>query len=134
MLSTGLSLINNGANPSSDDLTSLLVYCLTVCFPASGPCKVDVESASLGGRYKRPEFGRQSSGMAGKAVWVGAWSRDPGLGALADPDLDHQQVPETSLDCNFCTLKAGDRSQCLQNTLKLLGETLERCMILAISY
>lgn len=98
MLSTGLSLINNGANPSSDDLTSLSVYCLTLCFPASGLCKVDVESAFLGGMYKRPNFGRQSTGVAGETGWVGAWSRDPGLGALADPDLDHQQVPQTSLD------------------------------------
>ena len=36
-----LSLINNGVHPSSDDLTSLSVYCLTLCFPASGPCKAD---------------------------------------------------------------------------------------------
>lgn len=72
--------------------------------------------------------------MAGEAGWVGAWSRDPGLGAVADPDLNHQQVPETSLDRNFCTLKAGDRSQCLQSALRLLGETLGGCKISAISY
>lgn len=134
LLGSVKSLINNGAYPSSDELTSLSVYCLTLCFPVSGPCKADFWTACLGGFYKRPQFGRQSSGVAGEAGWVGAWSRDPGPGAVSDPDLDHQQVPETSLGCNFNTLKAGDSSQCLQSTLRLLLETLEGCKIRAISY
>lgn len=68
--------------------------------------------------------GRQGRAAAGARRW--------GLGA--DPALDQQQVPETSLKCNFCPLRAGNRSQRLQSALKLISEALEGCKVLAVIY
>lgn len=129
LLSSLKSLINNGAYPSSDELTSPSVYCLTLCFPASGLCQADFQAGTWEGLIKGHSLGGSPAvGQGGRRLEQGSWT-----GAVADPGLDHRQAPATSLGCSFCAVQAADHSWCLQSTLRILVETLEGCKILAIS-
>lgn len=120
-----LSLISS---PSSDDLTSLSVDSLTPSFPASSPAQLTSEKLAWEGFGKGhglggcPGAGWEKQG--GSVLGIQGW----GWLLLIQPWITSKFLKHL-----WTTISAFPK-QCLQSTLRLLGETLDGCKILAISY